>query len=79
MTKQSYKKSKTISGDEWIRQNFEWLIDHFPGQYVVVAEGEPFIGTDVVELEQQAQKRHPGIMTTGMPIPRPEALKNFLL
>lgn len=72
------KKEKKIDNDAWISEHFEWLVDNFPGQYVVVAEGEPFIGYDAVKLEQEARKKHPGVITLGMPIPRPEDFSSIL-
>ena len=66
------------SDDVWLKANFEWLVDNFAGQYVVVAEGEPFIGYDVAELERKALSKYPGVITTGMPIPRPEDFLSVL-
>lgn len=58
--------------DEWILKNLEELVDKHGGKYVIVANGETFIGRDAALLEEKARKKHPGVTPTGMPIPRPE-------
>lgn len=58
--------------DEWIHKHFEELVDTYPGQYAVVAEGELFVGYDARQLEKEARRKHPGVIPTGLPIPRPE-------
>lgn len=58
--------------DEWILKNLEKLVDEHGGKYVVVADGETFIGRDAALLEKQARKKHPGVTPTGMPIPQPK-------
>ena len=57
---------------KWIRRHFGELVDKYPGQYAVVAEGEVFVGRDAVALEDKARKAHPGARLTGTPIPRAE-------
>ena len=61
-----------ISDDEWIRRHFEELVDKYAGQYAVVAAGDLFVGQDARKLFTEARRRHPGVIPTGMPIPRPE-------
>lgn len=58
--------------DKWLLENLEELVDQHGGKYVVVAGGETFIGRDAALLEKQARENHPGVIPTGMPIPRPE-------
>ena len=58
--------------DEWIRRHFEELVDRYPGQYAVVAEGELFIGRDARALFAAARRKHPGVAPTGLPVPRPQ-------
>ena len=57
-----------------LRRNMDRLIDKYPGQYVIVCGGEIFVGRDVAKLERDARQKHPGITTTGSPIPRPKDL-----
>jgi len=66
------KKKKPINDDEWIRLHFEELVDKYAGKYIVVAEGEVFVGEDVVKLEEEARRKYPGVTPTGMPVPCPE-------
>ena len=58
--------------NEWVHQHFEELVDRYPGQYAVVAEGELFVGYDPVPLSAEARKKHPGVMPSVLRIPRPE-------
>ena len=77
-SKKSPNPSKKMSDDEWIAEHLQELVDKYGGQYLVVAEGEAFIGYDVVELERKAKAKHPNAVTTGMPIPRPEDFVSLL-
>jgi len=61
-----------VKDDEWIRLHFEELVDKYPGQYAVVAEGDLFVGKDARELYAEARRKHPHVVPTGMPIPRPQ-------
>lgn len=67
-----HKRFKGISDDEWIRKHLEELVDKYPGQYAVVAQGELFIGQDAASLFGEARRKHPEVIPTGMPIPRPQ-------
>ena len=67
------QRSKDLKNDdEWIRRHFEKLVDRYPGQYAVVAEGELFVGHDAGRLFDEARRKHPQVVPTGMPIPRPQ-------
>ncbi len=57
--------------DEWIHRHFEELVDKYPGRYAVVAAGELFVGQNAGPLFAKARKKHPDVVPTGMPIPRP--------
>ena len=75
MAKRRSAKSvpKTASKDEdWIRQHFEELVDKYAGQYAVVAEGELFVGYDARQLDEEARRKHPTVIPSGLRIPRPE-------
>ena len=61
-----------FSDDEWIRRHFEELVDKYAGQYAVVAAGELFIGEDARRLFAEARRKHPDVVPTGMPVPRPQ-------
>ena len=62
----------SIDDNEWVHRHFEELVDKYPGQYAVVAEGELFVGRDARQLQQAAKRKHPGVNPTGLRIPRPE-------
>lgn len=66
------EKVKKIDDREWVRRHLSKLVDKYAGQYAVVAEGELFVGTDSVRLEKEARRKHPGVIPTGLPIPRLE-------
>lgn len=71
-TRAKRKPVKSFNDDEWIRKHFKDLVDKHPGQYAVVAKGELFIGQDAGTLYAQARRKHPDVVPTGMPIPRPQ-------
>lgn len=56
----------------WIRRHFEELVDTYLSQYAVVAEGNLFVGQDARRLFAEARRKHPGVMPTSFPIPRPK-------
>ena len=64
--------SVRVSDEEWIRRHFEELVDKYAGQYAVVAEGELFVGSDARRIDEQARRKHPGVIPSGLRIPRPE-------
>jgi hypothetical protein len=65
-------KNKKIDDHEWVRKHFSELVDKYAGKYAVVAEGELFVGRDAALLHKEARRKHPGVIPTGLPIPRPE-------
>jgi hypothetical protein len=67
------RKRTVRSGDAaWVRAHLEELVEKHPGQYVVVAAGEVFVGEDAAALEAKARRKHPSVIPQGLPIPRPE-------
>jgi len=58
--------------DEWIRKSLQLLVEKHAGKYVVIANGDVFIGRDAAALEKKARKKHPETIPSGMPIPSPE-------
>lgn len=62
----------TSNDDEWVRQHFEKLVQRYPGQYAVIAGGELFVGQDAGTLFASARRKHPDVVPTGLPIPRPQ-------
>ena len=48
------------------------LVDKYAGKYAVVAEGELFVGYDSRQLDEEARRKHPGVIPTGLRIPHPE-------
>lgn len=70
--KKNKKKRKKLSDTEWLQRHLGELVDKHAGKYAIIAEGEVFVGQDPLLLEKEAQKKHPGAKTIGLPIPRPE-------
>ena len=66
------RRKTRISDEEWIRRNFGNLVKKYAGKYALVADGELFVGTDGAALEREARRKHPGVIPSGLPIPRPE-------
>ena len=72
-TRKTRRQPTSRRTDEtWIRRHFEELVDKYAGQYAVVAEGELFVGHDALQLDEAARRKHPGVIPTGLRIPRPE-------
>ncbi len=63
---------RRMADDDWVRRHFEELVDKYAGQYAIVAEGELFVGYDARQLDEEARHKHPGVIPTGLRIPRPE-------
>ena len=79
MTKIKKKAKIKLSRDQtWLNANFERLIDEFEGQYVVVSNGESFVGSDAAELQRRARKKSPDTIPLGMPIPHKKDLLSLL-
>lgn len=57
---------------EWVRRHLGELVEKYAGQYAIIAQGELFVGTDAGRLEREARRKHPGVIPTGLRIPRPE-------
>jgi len=51
-------------------EHMDELIEKYPGQYVVVAGGDLFIGRDPAKLDREARRQHPDVSPLGSPIPR---------
>jgi len=67
--------NKSFNDDAWVSKHFEKLVDRFPGQFLVVVNEEPFIGSDARLLFKRARAKYPNVTPTCMPIPRK---KDFL-
>ena len=63
---------RKIDDHEWVRRHLSMLVDKYAGKYAIVAEGELFVGLDPALLEQEARRKHPGVIPTGLRVPRPE-------
>ena len=76
MAKWAFSPKKRLgyfgSDQIWIRRHFEGLVDKYAGKYAVVAAGELFVGEDSKKLRKAAKLKHPGVIPTSFPIPRPE-------
>jgi len=60
--------------DEVLWANMGRLMKKYPGQYVIVAGGEIFVGRDGAKLQREADRKHPDITAVGCPIPRKKDL-----
>ena len=78
-SKENTYSAKKQTDDAWIADHLEELVEKYGGQYLVVAEGEPFIGYDVAKLFAEARRKHPKATPTCMPIPRPEDFVSILM
>ena len=72
MKRKTLLRMKKVDDREWVRRHLGELVDKYAGKYAVVCEGELFVGVDAAALENEARRKHPGTLPTGLPIPRPE-------
>ncbi len=56
----------------WIHQHFEELVDKYAGQYVAVANEEPFLGESPKEARRNALSKYPTVNPSVLRVPRPE-------
>ena len=66
---------KFTNNEDWITHNFQRLVDEYPGEFLVLMNGEPFIGKNAAQLFKKARLKYPKSIPTCMPIPRS---KDFL-
>lgn len=66
------KKTKEFNNDRWLTQRFEWLVNRYAGEYIVVVEGQIYRGGSPSELRDRAESEHPKTTIMGIRIPRPE-------
>lgn len=73
MSKRIKTSHKKVDDDLWIKRHFEEIINRYGDgtKYLVVSAGKPFIGVNPAALFEDARKKHPDIIPTGMRIPRP--------
>ena len=69
---------KVANDDKWIADHFEELVNEHGGEYLVVVNGEPFIGLDAAKLFEEARRKYKGFTPTCMPIPKPEDFLSIL-
>lgn len=77
------KKVKVdINNDAWIADHFEEIVDKYGGKYpyILVSRNKIFPikpGDNIVKIEKEITKKYG--KPIGMPVPRPEALRSFIL
>ena len=69
------KNSKRFNADKWLTDNFEKLVNKYPGEYIIVANGRIYRKGSPSLLRDQAIKENPGAVIMGHRVPRP---KDFL-
>lgn len=69
------KISKRFNADKWLTENFENLVNKYPGEYIIVANGKIYRKGSPSQLRDKAMKENPGAIIMGHRVPRP---KDFL-
>lgn len=69
------KKKKKIDNDAWITAHFEEIVNKYGGQHIIISGGEIFTGENAID---KARKKHPNIIPTSMPVPRPQDFTHIL-
>lgn len=60
--------------DQWIRKNFEKLVEKHAGEYIAVASGRIVFGKTRKEAEVKLQKSVKNVLPSVMQIPHQESL-----
>ena len=69
------KNAKRFDADKWLTKNFEQLVDKYPGEFLVIANGKIYRNGSPGQLRDKAIKENPGAVIMGHRVPRP---KDFL-
>jgi len=60
--------------DQWIRNNFERLVEKHAGEYIAVSNGHIAFGKSRKEVEEKLKKSAKNILPSVMQIPHQESL-----
>ena len=69
------KNVQRFNADKWLIENFEKLVNKYPGEYIIVANGKIYRKGSPTQLRDKALKENPGAVIMGHRVPRP---KDFL-
>ncbi len=69
------KNGKRFNADKWLTEHFEELVDKFPGEFLIIANGKIYRNGSPSQLRDKAMKENPGAVIMGHRVPRP---KDFL-
>ena len=69
------KNGQRFNADKWLTENFENLVNKYPGEYIIVASGKIYRNGSPSQLRDKAIKENPGAVIMGHRVPRP---KDFL-
>lgn len=66
-------KTKRIDADTWLKNNLEYLVDHFAGGYVVIVDNKGLVFTDKDgtprEIVEKAKAKYPGSLPLFFRVP----------
>ena len=69
-------KHKIPDNDEFVRKNFNKLIDKYAHERIIICNGEIFTGEDAAS---KARQKHPKAIPMSLPVPsRPELISHVL-
>lgn len=64
----------SFKDDQWIRKNFEKLVEKYPGKYIAVAAGKFVLGKTRQEAEERISQKVKNILPSVLQIPHKESL-----
>jgi len=67
-------KKFSLKDDQWIRKNFEKLVEKHPGKYIAVAAGKFVLGKTRQEAEEKITQKVRNILPSVLQIPHKESL-----
>ncbi len=69
------KNGHRFNADKWLTENFGKLVNKYPGEYIIVADGKIYRNGSPNQLRDKAIKENPSAVIMGHRVPRP---KDFL-
>jgi len=57
---------------QWIKENFEELVEKYAGCYIAVANLELEVGDSLRQVRDKARRKHPAINPSILRVPHPE-------
>ena len=83
LTKRVKRLFGKFTADEWLRKNFEYVLNKYAGGYIVIIDNKGIVYTDKDgsprELGLRVKKEYPGTSPLFFEVPHPDILSRCVL